>query len=222
MIIIKKRLRNDDRIAVSSEHHRKIGTYLQTKRGTFVYVDRIIIYDKNKKEEICEFPFFKDLEDKVNEIRIGFESNAEAFICGSKKKITLQKRRVVNFDGEVFYVGKSRYLLYIPEDLFEILSETKTVKILPTTKKTNIEYTFRLVEYPEHIFTGHRTIETKNLAKNKEFIEDFFKTINFKEKPFWILNQETVFDVLDNNIKKDIVTKMKTFLDKYEHFEIET
>lgn len=221
MIILKKKLSFNDLVASSSEHHWRIGTYLKTNKGTFVYIKRIVIYDQNKKEEICEFPYFKDLEDKVNEIKIGFDSNAEAFIYGSNKKYILQKRRIKNFDGEVFYVGKRSYDLYIPKNFFEFLSESETVEMLPTTKKIKKAYTFRLTEYPEYTFTGHYTLETKNLIKNKEFIADFLEAFNFKGKNTGFISQDKCFTVLDNSIRKEIVTKMKTFIEKYENFEIE-
>jgi len=221
MILLKKRLALSDRIAVSSEHHWKIGTYLKTQKGTFVYVHKIIIYDQEKNKEICEFPYFKDLEDKVNEIKLGYNTNAEALIMGSTKKYLLLKRKTKKFDGEIFYIGKKQYNLYIPKDFFIFLDKKTVTEVLPTLKKIKREYTLQLIDYPDFVFTGEKVLEIINLIKNKEFIDDFFKVLNFKNKPSWGLSPATLFDSLNDGVKKDILQNLKKFIEKYDSFEVE-
>ena len=225
MILLRNRLIRGDTLASCSDKmgNWKSSTYLKTPKGSFVYIHKIIIYDTEANKAICDFPVFKNCRDKLVSLQIGYTSNAEAFICGSSKTYeTLVKRKAPKFDGEVFYTGSGAYSLYLPKDLFDFSSEKRVIERQATVKKIKKRYTFNLKNNSEISYTGEALLETIPLLTNEKFISDFFKTINFNNKLHFHENPETIFKVLNADVKDNIISNMQEFIQAYSNFQVET
>lgn len=222
MIILKKKLSIHDRKPSSARNLWKPHNYLNTKNNTYILLTNIIIYDPDLKKEICSLPLFEDKNFDRDEVYFGYKSVAEAFVFNVDKMYYLKKKNIIKFDGEIFFNYKNGdYTLYIPKKFFTFVEQEPLVEYEDYTKILKTRYSFKITDYPDHIFKSE-TIDSKEiLQKNKDFMEDFLKTFNFKDLPLYQITLPKLFDNFDQSIKENIISNLKNFLDKYDNFEVQ-
>lgn len=219
MILVKtsKLLPSDIRTS-SAKKMWKGGCFLKKPNNCFAPIKKIFIYSQAQGDILFHVSEFKGLPEAI----LDFESNAEAFIFDVKPNPTLKLKRKISFkEGDVFYIGSDTCDLYLPDSLVEILCHKEYFETTPTLKRRIMSFDFSLKKYPDNVFVGTKVLAVEDLQVNHAFISDFFKTFNYNNSPTWKMTPKDMFPTLSNELKNNLIHRMKDFIDKYETVKLE-